>query len=44
MPGNCMIVTELLPRGDVETLLRNKKIELTLFHRMKVRECVLYRV
>jgi len=31
-----MIVTELLPRGDLERLLRDEKVSLSLFVRMKM--------
>lgn len=36
VPGNFMIVTEYLPRGDLEEMLLNPKIELSLFTRMKM--------
>jgi len=36
IPGKCMIVTEHLPRGDVESLLRDKKIELSLITKMRM--------
>lgn len=36
IPGKCMIVTELLPKGDLEKLLRNHSIELSLTLRMQM--------
>ena len=34
--GNFMLVTEYLPHGDLEEMLLNKKIELSLVTRMKM--------
>lgn len=36
MPGKCMIVTELFPLGNLETMLHNKKISLNMVTRMKM--------
>jgi len=36
IPGKCTIVTELLPRGDLETLLRDQKLNLSLISKMKM--------
>jgi sterile alpha motif and leucine zipper-containing kinase AZK len=36
VPGKCMIVTELLPKGNLETMLHNKKITLNMVTRMKM--------
>lgn len=33
-PGNMFIVQEFLPKGDVETMLRDKSIQLSLYARM----------
>ena len=33
-PGNMMIVSELLPRGDLEKILRNRNIQLSLYQRL----------
>ena len=35
-PGKCMIVTELMPKGDLESILRDKRINLSLYERMKM--------
>lgn len=35
-PGNCMIVTELLPKGDLENLLHNDKIPLSDVQKLKI--------
>ena len=32
--GNMMIISELLPRGDVEKILRNKSMNLSLYQRI----------
>ena len=36
VPGNFMIVTEYTPRGDLEDMLLNPRIELSLYTRMKM--------
>ena len=36
VPGNYMIITELMPRGDLDSLLRNNKIQLSPLMRMKM--------
>jgi hypothetical protein len=36
VPSKMMIVTELLPRGDLETMLYDNKCQLTLLQRMKM--------
>lgn len=36
IPGQSFIVSEYLPNGDLEKLLRNKDVELTLFARMRM--------
>jgi hypothetical protein len=36
IPGKCMIVAELLPKGDLEKMLHNAKIELSLSLRMQM--------
>jgi len=36
VPGHLRIVTELMPRGDVETMLKDANINLTLYTRMKM--------
>eukprot|EP01097_Dermamoeba_algensis_P001375 TRINITY_DN1518_c0_g2_i1.p1 TRINITY_DN1518_c0_g2~~TRINITY_DN1518_c0_g2_i1.p1 ORF type:complete len:555 (+),score=119.45 TRINITY_DN1518_c0_g2_i1:113-1777(+) len=36
VPGHLRIVTELMPRGDVETMLKDANINLTLFTRMRM--------
>lgn len=36
VPGKCMIVTELFPLGNLETMLHNKKISLNMVTRMKM--------
>lgn len=34
--NNLMIVTEYLPRGDLEKLLHDSKVQLSLYTRMKM--------
>ena len=36
IPTKMMIVTELLPRGDLETMLYDPKVQLSLLQRMKM--------
>eukprot|EP01097_Dermamoeba_algensis_P001374 TRINITY_DN1518_c0_g1_i1.p1 TRINITY_DN1518_c0_g1~~TRINITY_DN1518_c0_g1_i1.p1 ORF type:complete len:568 (+),score=89.75 TRINITY_DN1518_c0_g1_i1:247-1704(+) len=36
VPGFLRIVTELMPRGDVETMLKDTNVNLSLFMRMKM--------
>jgi len=36
IPGNMMIVTELMPRGDLEALLHDRRLSLSLTLRMKM--------
>lgn len=36
VPGNMMIITELMPKGDLETLLQDHKKELSLLLRMRM--------
>ncbi|GAM26703.1 hypothetical protein SAMD00019534_098780 [Acytostelium subglobosum LB1] len=36
IPGKCVIVTELVPKGNLETLLHDEKIQLPLYLRMKM--------
>jgi serine/threonine protein kinase len=36
IPGNFFIVSEFLPRGDVEKMLRDQNIKLSLYTRMKM--------
>ena len=41
-PGDMAIVTEILPLGNVEDLLKDKSRKLTLFQRMKMgRDCAM---
>ncbi len=35
-PGKCMIVTELLPKGDLESMLRNKNVPLSTITQIKM--------
>ncbi|PRP80378.1 SH2 domain-containing protein [Planoprotostelium fungivorum] len=35
-PGHYMIITELMPAGDLDTILSSRKINLSLFIRMKM--------
>jgi hypothetical protein len=35
-PGSMCIVTELMPKGDVESMLQDKNSQLTLLQRMKM--------
>jgi len=35
-PGHMAIVTELMPKGNLETALRDEKLSLTLFSRLKM--------
>lgn len=36
VPGQMMIITELMPKGDLETILRDKSISLSILTRMKM--------
>ena len=36
VPGSMMIVTELMPKGDLETILQDSSIHLSLLTRMKM--------
>jgi serine/threonine protein kinase len=36
IPGQSFIVSEYLPNGDLEKLLHNKSVELTMFSRMRM--------
>lgn len=36
IPGKSFIVSEYLPNGDLEKMLHNPKIELTMFTRMRM--------
>ncbi|KAM9962978.1 hypothetical protein ACTFIW_006199 [Dictyostelium discoideum] len=36
IPGRCVIVTELVPKGNLETLLHDQKIQLPLYLRMRM--------
>jgi serine/threonine protein kinase len=36
VPGKMMIVTELMPKGDLETILKDRSISLGLLTRMKM--------
>jgi hypothetical protein len=36
IPGNFFIVSEFLPRGDVEKMLRDQNVKLSLYTRMKM--------
>eukprot|EP01117_Protostelium_nocturnum_P003488 TRINITY_DN1454_c0_g1_i1.p1 TRINITY_DN1454_c0_g1~~TRINITY_DN1454_c0_g1_i1.p1 ORF type:complete len:539 (+),score=132.21 TRINITY_DN1454_c0_g1_i1:174-1790(+) len=36
VPGKCMMITELLPKGDLETMLHDPKITIGIVTRMKM--------
>lgn len=36
IPGSMMIVTELMPKGDLETILQDNSIYLSVLTRMKM--------
>ena len=36
VPGNMMIVTEYMPKGDLESILRNSSVQLSLLTRMRM--------
>jgi hypothetical protein len=36
VPGNLMIVTEFMPRGDLEDMLQKKNVPLSLYTRMRM--------